>query len=93
METLTRTDTKWQIVDVINITFYVAKPQNVALGALINLPDYFKFNSGLVNFSAEDHLCFFNVWRSLREQILVTVKRLQNNCIMISSYNNCIIKN
>ena len=59
METLTRPDTKWQIVDITNITFYVTKLQDVALGAPIDLPDNVKFNLGLVNFSADDHLCFF----------------------------------
>ena len=59
METLTRSDTKWQIVDITNITFYVTKLKDVALGAPIDLPDNVKFNSGLINFSAEDHFCFF----------------------------------
>ena len=59
METLTSPDTKWQIVDITNITFYVTKLQDVALGAPIDLPDNVKFNSGLINFSAEDYLCFF----------------------------------
>ena len=59
LETLTRPDTKWQIVDITNVTFYVTKLKDVALGAPIDLPDNVKFNSGLVNFSAEDHLCFF----------------------------------
>ena len=59
METLTRPGTKWQIVDITNITFYVTKLQDVTLGAPIDLPDNVKFNSGLVDFSAKDHLCFF----------------------------------
>ena len=59
LETLTRPDTKWQIVDITNITFYVTKLKDMALGAPIDLPDNVKFNSGLVNFSAEDHLCNF----------------------------------
>ena len=59
METLTGPDTKWQIVDITNITFYVTKLQDVALGAPIDLPDNVKFNSGLINFSDQNHLCFF----------------------------------
>ena len=59
LETLTRPDTKWQIVDITNVTFYVTKLKDMALDAQIDLPDNVKFNSGLVNFSAEDHLCFF----------------------------------
>ena len=34
-------------------------PKDMALGAPIDLPDNVKFNSGLINFSADDHLCFF----------------------------------
>ena len=60
METLTRPDTKWQIVDITNITFfYVTKLQDMALGAPIDLRYNVKSNSGLINFSADDHLCFF----------------------------------
>ena len=59
LETLTRPDTKWLIVDITNVTFYVTKLKDMALDAPIDLPDNVKFNSGLVNFSAEDHLCFF----------------------------------
>ena len=58
METLTRPDTKWQVVDITNITFYITKLKDMALGAPIDLPDNVKVNSGLVNFSAEYHFCF-----------------------------------
>ena len=58
-KTLTRPDTKWQIVDITNVTFYVTKLKDMALGAPIDLPDNVKFNTGLVNFSAEDHLFFY----------------------------------
>ena len=67
METLTRPDTKWQIVDITNVTFYVTKLKDMALGAPIDLPDNVKFNSGLVNFSTEDHLCFFRCLAVSRE--------------------------
>ena len=89
METLTRPDTTWQIVDITNITFYVTKLQDVALGAPIDLPDNVKFNSGLINFSLKIIFRFFDVWPSLRELFLrgVTpdaVKLLQNVYLMIS---------
>ena len=83
METLTRPDTKWQIVDITNIfTFYVTKLKDVALGAPIDLPDNVKFNSGLINFSAEDHLCFFRclaVFKGVVSDGGNTAKRLFNN--------------
>ena len=58
METLTRPNTKWQIVDITNITFYVTKLKDMALGAPIDLPDNVKFNSGLVNFCRRSSLLF-----------------------------------
>ena len=83
LETLTRPDTKWQIVDITKITFYVTKLKDMALGAPIDLPDNVKFNSGFVNFSAEDHLCFFDVRQFLRVLELGAMKRLQNNYLII----------
>ena len=83
METLTRPDTKWQIVDITNITFYVTKLKDMASGAPIDLPDNVKFNSGLINFSAKDHLCFSDVWPSLEKADTryceTTAKRLFND--------------
>ena len=32
------------------------------LGSPIEPPDFIKFNRGLVNFSADDHLCFFSLF-------------------------------
>ena len=62
MKTLTRPKIKWQINDITNFTFYVTKLQDAALGAPIDLPYNVKFNSGVVNFSAEDHRQFSVAW-------------------------------
>ena len=59
MKALTRPDTKWQIVDITNITFYVTKLKDVALGAPIDLPDIVKFNSVLINFLPKIIFVFF----------------------------------
>ena len=52
-------DSKWKVVDITNITFYVNHIKDAPLGAPISLPDYIKNNRGLRNVSASDHLCFF----------------------------------
>ena len=56
---INRPDTKWKVVDIPNITFYVNNIKDAPLGAPISLPDYIKNNRGLRNVSAGDHLCFF----------------------------------
>ena len=56
---INRPDTKWKIVNIPNIAFYVNHLKDPPLGAPIFLPDYIKNNHGLRNVSAGDHLCFF----------------------------------
>ena len=56
---INRPDSKWKIVDIPNITFYVNHVKDAPLGAPISLPDYIKNNHGLRNVSASDNLCFF----------------------------------
>ena len=56
---INRSDTKWKVVDIPNITFYVNHVKDAPLGAPIFLPDYIKNNHGLRNVSSSDNLCFF----------------------------------
>ena len=58
-EKINRPDTKWKIVNIPNITFYINHLKDAPLGAPISLPDYIMNNHGLRNVSAGDHLCFF----------------------------------
>ena len=58
-EKINRPDSKWKVVDIPNITFYINHIKDAPLGAPISLPDYIKNNHGLRNVSAGDHLCFF----------------------------------
>ena len=53
---INRPDTKWKVIDIPNITFYV---NHIKDGAPIFLPDYIKNNHGLRNVSAGDYLWFF----------------------------------
>ena len=59
IENITRPDTKWKIVQISNITFYVNHLQDAPLGGSVGLPDFIVNNRGLANVSAEDNLCFF----------------------------------
>ena len=59
IESITRPDTKWKIVQISNITFYVNHLQDAPLGGSVGLPDFIVNNRGLANVSAEDNLCFF----------------------------------
>ena len=56
---INRPDSKWKIVDIPNITFYINHIKNAPFVPPIFLPDYIKNNHGLRNVSASDHLCFF----------------------------------
>ena len=56
---INRPDSKWKIVDIPNITFYVNHIKDAPLGAPIFLPNYIKNNCGLQNVNAGYHLCFF----------------------------------
>ena len=51
--------TKWRIVRITNVTFFVNKLQNAPLGAQCQLPDFITYNHGLVNVSGNENLCFF----------------------------------
>ena len=59
IENITRPDTKWKVIEISNLTFYINHLQDAPLGAPILLPDFIMNNHGLANVSAEDNLCFF----------------------------------
>ena len=59
LDKINRTDSKWKVVDIPNITLYVNHVKDAPLVAPIFFPDYIKNNHGLRNVSAGDHLCFF----------------------------------
>ena len=58
-EKINRPDSKWKVVDIPNITFYINHLKDAPLGAPISLPDYIMNNHGLRNVSSRDNLCFF----------------------------------
>ena len=58
-EKINHPDSKWKVVDIPNITFYINHIKDAPLGAPIFLPDYIMNNHGLRNVSSSDNLCFF----------------------------------
>ena len=58
-EKINRPDSKWKVIDIPNITFYINHIKDAPLGAPISLPDYIMNNHGLRNVNADDHLYFF----------------------------------
>ena len=52
-------DTKWKVVDITNIIFFVNHLKDAPLGAPVDLPHYIKNNHGLRNVSTDENLCFF----------------------------------
>ena len=82
IENITRPDTKWKIIQISNITFYINHLQDAPLRAPISLPDFITNNYGLVNVSAEDNLCFFRCLAVFVVLIVVTAIELQSNCFM-----------
>ena len=58
-EKINRPDSKWKVVDIPNITYYINHIKDAPLGAPIFLLDYIMNNHGLRNVSSSDNLCFF----------------------------------
>ena len=80
IENITRPDTKWKIIQISNLTFYINHLQDAPLGAPIPLPDFIINNHGLANVTAEDNLCFSCVWPCSVVLTTIAVIELQSNC-------------
>ena len=83
---LSRPDTKWNIVQISDITFYANNLKDAPLGARTPFPDHIKNNRGIVNVSGDNNLCFFRcraVHRSGdRQWYERKAKKLLNNYCM-----------
>ena len=79
---INRPETKWKIVNITNITFYINHVKDAPLGAPVDLPDYIKNNHGLRNVSAGDNLCFFRCLAVHRGATPKGVKKLPKNCFI-----------
>ena len=82
IENITRPDTKWKVIQISNLTFYINHLQDAPLGAPIPLPDFIMNNHGLANVSAEDNLCFSDAWPYSAVPTAIAAIELQSNCFM-----------
>ena len=58
-ELVERPNTKWRIVHITNIAFYVNKLSDAPIGRKVELPAYIVNNSGITALNTDDDFCFF----------------------------------
>ena len=61
LDSLSRPDTKWRLYQITNLLFFVNHLKKVPLGAPLPLPNFVKYNRGLINVSGNENQCFFVV--------------------------------
>ena len=59
MDSVSRPDTKWRLYQITNLLFFVNHLKQAPLGAPLPLPNFVKYNRGLINVSGDDNQCFF----------------------------------
>jgi len=76
-------DTSWKIFQITNTTYYVNKLNEAPLGTRVELPNFLKFNRGVVNVSGDRNLCFFLLSSELaRKPETAVLKPVHDNCSM-----------
>ena len=59
LDSVSRPDTKWRLYQITNLLFFVNHLKQAPLGAPLPLPDFVKYNRGLINVSGDENRCFF----------------------------------
>ena len=59
LDSVSRPDTKWRLYQITNLLFFVNHLKQAPLGAPLPLPNFVKYNRGLINVSGDDNQCFF----------------------------------
>ena len=59
LDSVSRPDTKWRLNQITNLLFFVNHLKQAPLGALLPLPNFVKYNRGLITVSGNENLCFF----------------------------------
>ena len=58
-DSVSRPDTKWRLYQITNLLFFVNHLKQALLGAPLPLPNFVKYNRGLITVSGDENLCFF----------------------------------
>ena len=69
-ELVERPNTKWRIVHITNIVFYVNKLLDAPIGPKVELPAYIVNNSGITALNTDDNFCFFRCLSVFRGSIV-----------------------
>ena len=58
LDSVSRLNTKWRLYQITNLLFFVNHPKHAPLGAPLPLPNFVKYNRGLINVSGNENQCF-----------------------------------
>ena len=59
LDSVSRPDMKWRLYQITNLLFFVNHLKQASLGAPLPLPNFVKYNRGLINVSGDENQCFF----------------------------------
>ena len=59
LDSVSQPDAKWRLYQITNLLFFVNHLKQALLGALLPLPNFVKYNRGLINVSGDQNQCFF----------------------------------
>ena len=59
LDSMSRLDTKWRLYQITSLLFFVNHLKHALLGAPLVLPNFVKYNRGLINISGDENYCFF----------------------------------
>ena len=60
LDSVSTPDTKWRLYQNMNLLFFVNHLKHARLGAPLPLPNFVKYNRGLITVSSDENLCFFH---------------------------------
>ena len=59
LDSVSRPDTKWRLYQITNLLFFINHLKQAPLRAPLPLPNFVKYNHGLINVSGNENQCFF----------------------------------
>ena len=66
LENFNRPNTKWKLLQITNLVFYLNHLADAPLSGPVEFPDFLTHNRGVVNRTANDNLCFFRCLSTFR---------------------------
>ena len=66
MDNFNRPDTKWKLLQITNLVFYLNHLADAPLSGPVEFPDFLTHNRGVVNHRTNDNLCFLRCLSTFR---------------------------